>query len=481
MRENTQPTNETRRKLAADPHRPTYHFLPPANWMNDPNGLIQWRGRYHLFYQHNPHGPIWAAMHWGHAYSDDLIHWHDAPVALAPTPDGPDKDGVWSGCMVDDNGTPTIIYTAVAPETQCIATGSDDLMTWHRHPANPVIPTPPDGLKVGAFRDPCVWQDDEGWYMALGASLVKNGTAKGAVLLYRGRDLTNWSYVGPLFVGDGDETGDTWECPSFFTYGGRQVLIVSKTTHSDVLYFTGDYANHRFTPSRGGMVDYGAEFFAPQTFTDSHGRRLMFGWLLEGRDEDACIKAGWAGVMTLPRVLSLDDDSRLVSVPAPELEALRDTHHHATAVSVEPGKSGYITEIRGDALEISVTFARGEAEAFGVVVRQSPDGHEETRIFYDAIGERVVINRRRASLSATVQRETIHAPLPLKAGGTFDLRVFVDRSVIEVYADSGRAILSARVYPTRSDSTGIDLFSDGDVTHVHRLDVWTMKPIWPVA
>ena len=167
------PSIGSRARLAADPHRPQYHFLPPANWMNDPNGLIQWRDHYHLFYQYNPHGPVWGSIHWGHAISDDLAHWRDLPIALEPTPGGVDEDGVFSGCAVDDDGVPSILYTGVRRladdsrvELPCLATSSDDeLRTWHKHPHNPVIASPPPGVDVLGFRDHSVWQEDGTWYM----------------------------------------------------------------------------------------------------------------------------------------------------------------------------------------------------------------------------------------------------------------------------------------------------------------------------
>ena len=107
-------------------YRPQFHFSPKEHWMNDPNGPIFWKGRYHMFYQHNPGAAVWGDMHWGHASSPDMIHWRHLPIALAPTHGGMDKDGVFSGCTVDNNGVPTIVYTGTQPEVQCLATGRDD-------------------------------------------------------------------------------------------------------------------------------------------------------------------------------------------------------------------------------------------------------------------------------------------------------------------------------------------------------------------
>ena len=121
---------DLRAKLAGDRHRPLYHFIAPANWMNDPNGAFFWKGKYHLFYQYNPNGPFWGTIHWGHAISSDLVHWEDLPIALVPSKDGPDKGGCWSGCVVDDNGVPTALYTGLEPQTVCLATGDDELRTW---------------------------------------------------------------------------------------------------------------------------------------------------------------------------------------------------------------------------------------------------------------------------------------------------------------------------------------------------------------
>jgi len=162
--------------------RPRYHFQPPTNWMSDPNGPIQWKGQYHLFYQHHPYSPLWGPIHWGHAVSTDLVHWTHLPIALTPTPGGPDADGCWSGCAVDDDGVPTLIYTGVSRDsacqaqyrqTQCLATSKDDLRTWQKDPDNPVIASPPAAydVRVTGFRDPCVWKEDGAWYGVIGSGV----------------------------------------------------------------------------------------------------------------------------------------------------------------------------------------------------------------------------------------------------------------------------------------------------------------------
>lgn len=183
-----------RAKLQDDPQRPQYHFTAPCNWLNDPNGLIQWNGQYHLFYQHNPFNPLSETKHWGHAVSSDLIHWNDLPIALAPTPGTYDADGIYSGCAVDDNGTPTILYSGVrGPHLMvCLATGDDQLLSWIKYPGNPVVPDFPPGIKLLQtdegkihYRDPSVWREDGTWWMIVGTGISDIG---GAVLLYRSTD-----------------------------------------------------------------------------------------------------------------------------------------------------------------------------------------------------------------------------------------------------------------------------------------------------
>ena len=455
-----------------DPHRPAFHFLPERNWMNDPNGLIQWRGRFHLFYQHNPNGPHHADMHWGHAVSGDLVHWEHLPIALAPTPGGPDKDGVFSGCAVDHDGVPTLVYTGVRPEVQCIATGSEDMLTWTKHAGNPVIPAPPHGLEVTGFRDPWVWREDGVWYMVVGSGIKGKG---GAALLYRSPDLLAWEYVQPILVGDKDETGEMWECPCFFPLGGKHVLLVS--AHRTVLYFIGTYRDHVFTPESQGNTDFGGHFYAAQGLLDDQGRRIMWGWMWEGREDEAQRAAGWAGVQSLPRVVTLRDDGKLGIAPADEFSMLRHKHGHWDDVEVAPGAPWTPEDALGDCLEIQARLAPPRDGATELRVRRSPDGEEETVVRYDASAKTLSVDRARSSLSDTQSKDVRSAPLTPGPDGTLDLHVFVDRSVIEVFAN-GHCCLTARVYPTRSEATGVAFTAEGGAAAIRELDVWSLKSIW---
>ena len=202
-----------------DPHRPRYHFLPPSAWMNDPNGLIYWKGYYHLFYQYVSNDPPWERKKWGHAASTDLVHWIDLPIASAPTPGGPDQDGCFSGCAVNQDGVPTLIYTGVRGDQQlpCLATSPDDLIAWQKYAGNPVIATPPHDLDLFAFRDHTLWKEGAMWYQLVGAGIKGVG---GVVLLYRSPNLLDWEYMYPLYTGDQRSiepvwTGSMWECPDY--------------------------------------------------------------------------------------------------------------------------------------------------------------------------------------------------------------------------------------------------------------------------
>lgn len=451
-------------KLAADRQRPQYHLLPAANWMNDPNGPIYWRGKYHMFYQYNPNGAFWGDMHWGHAVSEDMLHWKHLPVALAPTPGGPDKDGVFSGCAVIDNGVPTMIYTSVNPETQSIATSGGDLTEWKKFAGNPVIAAPPAGLEVAGFRDPAVWKEGDRWLMALGSGFRGKG---GAILLYESKDLRHWSYQHPLVTGrmqagasakDPVDSGEMWECPDFFRLGDRHLLIVS--TERTVKYLLGGYADRHFQPDTTGGIDYGS-YYAARSMTDKGGRRILWGWLTEGRTAQAQRAAGWSGVMSLPRELTLLG-SQVQMRAAAEVETLR-------------GKA-LGSEAAGDCLELRAAIDPGDAVRAGLMLRVAPDRSEQTLVYYDREQRLICVDRSQSSTDPSADRGMQSGPFLLGRGEPLHLHIFLDGSVIEIFAND-RFCLTARVYPAGERSTGVALHASGGTAKMVSFEAWEMRPI----
>ncbi|HEX9018549.1 MAG TPA: glycoside hydrolase family 32 protein [Anaerolineaceae bacterium] len=479
-----------------DRQRPQYHFLAPANWLNDPNGLVQWQGTYHLFYQHNPNFPFWGNIHWGHATSPDLVHWQHQPVALAPAAEGPDESGVWSGCAVNWDGVPTMVYTGRLGESEnvCLATSHDGLLTWEKYPQNPVIAGRPDGLDTVGFRDPCVWRDNNRWMMAMGSGFRDVG---GAILLYSSDDLVHWQYLGPMLTGDSRQrepvwTGEMWECPNLFPLGDRYALMISPMDlHPARSLYTivmlGDLRGNQFVPQTLAKMDGGDfYFYAPQAFQDELGRRITIGWAREAHTVGASIEQGWAGVMTLPRLLDLNPGGQLRQRPVPEVEMLRGAERSWQNLSLGAGRGQdslmALNGLSGDTLELAVEFALEGAGsvlpgAFGLLVRRSPHGQEQTEIRIDRSNGSLSVDTMRSSLSREVEPGHYEIPLDLTGLDRVRLRVFLDRSIIEVFAND-IAVVTARIYPTREDSAGIAFFAERQPVTITSLRCWEMTTIW---
>ncbi|WP_433631832.1 glycoside hydrolase family 32 protein [Halomicrococcus sp. NG-SE-24] len=473
-----------RERVSDDRHRPRYHFTPPANWLNDPNGVVEWNDRYHLFYQYNPAGPFHGTIHWGHAVSEDLFRWEDEPIALTPTPGGPDADGCWSGCFVDNDGTPTLMYTGGSERHQlpCLATSDDtELRDWQKSPENPVVDTPPENEDLlsnadwtAEFRDHSIWRseagDEEGpWRQLIGSGIDGVG---GTALLFSSEDLRDWEYEGPFLVGDWRQTGPMWECPEFLSFDGGDLLHVSD--YSTVSYFRGEYDDERkrFETDETGQLDHGV-FYAPQSLTDDDGRTIMFGWLREDRDASAQWDAGWSGAMSIPRRLTTTDDGSLCVNPVDEIEQLRGTHHRITDLEVAPTDEDLVT-VEGDTLEIDVEFEPGDVAEIGLVLRASPDGRERTPVVFHPRHRKVSVERGQSSLDSSVNTARQWMPVKYTERGTVRMRVFLDRSVVEVFANEAQC-LSSRIYPTLPESTQVDLVARGGTGRVCSLDIWELE------
>jgi len=449
--------------------------------MNDPNGPIFFHGLYHMFHQYNPQGPVWGNMNWAHATSTDLIHWQHEPIAISPTPGGPDRDGVFSGSAILDHGKPTVIYTAVAPptidaeatlrdgvhtwrETQCLAVAQDDnLRTWKKLP-EPVIAAPPPGLAVTGFRDPYVWREGDNWMLTIGSGVHDKG---GMVLLYTSPDLRHWTYLHPLVEGTTSkaqtvnpvDAGDMWECPDFFPLGNRHVLLIS--TKGKVHWKVGTYVKQRFTPEKEGVVDWGS-YYAAKTMLDADGNRILWGWITETRPDAELIAAGWAGVMSLPRTLSLNAQNELQTEVAPLARKLRTGH-----TGINPDHTPAARQKILDTLRIHDLAAELE-------LRVQPKGSDFTLHVQSENGaDFATIACVNQSPSRQLRVNTLTAPLTGEAGSPVHVHLFLDGSVLEIFAN-GTTALTARIYQIPSGPLRVRLEGNAELTN---FDAWQMTPI----
>jgi beta-fructofuranosidase len=323
--------------IVSDPAFPALHIRPERGWLNDPNGLCRIDGSYHVFFQYNPHAPVHGNVHWGHASSPDLLRWTQQPVALFPRPGEIDAAGCWSGCVVDDAGVPTAVYTANPGDARTATVGlarSDrSLATWVQS-TTPVAGTP-DEEDIEEVRDPFVF-DVEGRRYAVQGAGSREGQPQ--LLLYDCEDLEHWVELGSLLTTADPVAADVaaaniWECPNLARVEDRWVLLISAWRWVDgthrldgVRYLLGDVVSRgeglQFQASSGGLLDDGPACYAPQLLVEPE-RTLLWAWSWElGRDFAQIAQAGWAGVLTFPRELFLHH-GELCSRPAAELTGLR--------------------------------------------------------------------------------------------------------------------------------------------------------------
>jgi beta-fructofuranosidase len=282
----------------SDPNRPIYHFHPPANWNNDPNGTIFYKGWHHLFYQLNPYGATWGHMHWGHARSRDLVNWEHLPIALGPSVEKGEEHVFSGGAISGPDGRPRLFYTSIGkrdPEQWMAAPADDDLMVWEKYARNPVVSLKNHGsLKVDEWRDPFLFREAGRTYMVCGGNLNSKRGGGGAVQLYEsgGPNLIEWRHRGVVF-----EYRDrrVWniECPNLFKLGSKWVLLISPENPCE--YFVGslDLAHGKFTPDTHGVLDPGRSYASNISY-DDRGRTLLWLW---GRTDSDPAK-GWQCCMT---------------------------------------------------------------------------------------------------------------------------------------------------------------------------------------
>jgi beta-fructofuranosidase len=511
---------------------PAYHIAPTRNWLNDPNGLFQFRGVYHVFYQHNPRGAAWGAISWAHVASTDLAHWTRLPLALAPGPQSYDADGVFSGSVTVVDGVPRLLYTCVSLfavrgyyfQQQCAAepvNASDPwLREWRkRDDINPLAMAPPPGGVHSQWRDPSrAWRDAPGgpWRLLLGAQVA----CAGAAALYQSYDFVSWSYAGLFAAQPANATtavcsqfgaapggGVAWETPSAFplTRSGSWVLlygdqVAGRTQWQRNSYVIGSYSANATTaaflphyPEQPALALDGGEVYAAQTLLEegaapeAHRRRLLLGWAQETPPGAA---RGWQGVLTLPRVLGLSRDGRaLTQAPAAELARLRAPAApvHAAAQPL----NGSITQLalppsasRGTQREVLLAFtcdAAADACAAGVLLTTSASGAAGARtnitVRVSRAAARGVLTVDRWHTGGEGDARPQHAEFALPPDASpLRLHIFVDHSIVEAFAEG--AAVASRVYPAADASAadwGVALFGDAASAHAR---VWELGSAW---
>lgn len=458
-----------RNHLLADPYRPTYHFAIPEDYAGpfDPNGAIFWRGQYHLFhiYQEN------RMNCFGHISSVDLVHWRQHPTPLYPTDKSIDR-GISSGnCFINKKGEATMLFHGVNAGN-CIATSMDDnLDHWTKLSSNPIVPNPL-GKEPYASWDPCGWVEGNTYYAIFGGN---PGHGKPAST-FKATELDGWKYVGPFLHHEmpGVATNEDTSCPDFFKLGGKRVLICIAHNRGN-RYYVGDWKNEQFVPEiheRMSWVDN--TYFAPESLEAPDGRRILWGWIFDQRDGKTRLASGWSGEMSLPRELSLGDDNRLRQKPIRELECLRYNGQTLKDITVSAGQDVVLGKISGNTIELELEIKPQDAKQVGVKVCRSPGGEEQTLIYYDAAEKALKVDATKSSLTEG-KRNVESAPFALKSREPLKLRVFVDRSVVEVFANERQAVVR-RIYPSRPDSLGVSVFANGGAVKVRQVKSWQMAP-----
>ncbi len=418
-------------------YRLGYHLMTPGGWMNDPNGFSFFKGWYHIFYQYYPYAAEWGPMHWGHARSRDLVHWETLPIALAPDEY---ENGCFSGSAVVHDDRLWLIYTghhtpdAIDPENfyqdQRVA-WSEDGIHFTKYGANPVLKTPVGNTKH--FRDPKVWQEGETFYMVLGSQDIEG---LGRALVYQSPDLLHWQLATELCKSVGkDKEGYMWECPDFFHLDNQDILLMSPQgieadgdrfrNLNQTGYLLGRVEDKKLVHQDFVEIDHGHDFYAAQTMLTPDGRRVMVGWMNAWDSPMPEIEDGWAGALTVPRELSIQD-GHILQKPVRELKGLRQ--EVLLNGKLEPQRDYTL----GRLAELELTF-REKAE--GVLLLLT-DGDKSLQLSLEP-GGRFVLNRN----TEDGERAAVwHYRESLK------LRMFIDRSSVEVFVGDGELTFTERIY-----------------------------------
>lgn len=487
--------------MQSDPHRPIYHFVAPEGYAFpfDPNGAIYWKGKYHLgfIYQKRPTRDfsLDSGHVWGHAVSTDLLHWTLYPDMLNFA-EGDREKGIFSGgAFLSKEGVPHLIYHGFGAGANLIARAADDeLKVWKKLTNGELKESNPPSESFSVF-DPCAWYEEKSdcYYQVSGG--MKPG-------LFKSRDMREWQYLGNAVSGENRmrHSFEDIACPAFFTIGDKWMLLfISHTLGAQ--YYIGDFSNDRFTPDRHGRMNWpGGSFFAIEQLKDANGRNIIWGWITQHTKPSHLRDYGWSGIMSLPRVVSLDETGTLQINPPAEVKLIRLHETLEDDIVLQPNQE-IALQANGKSLELKLEIAGEGRSPFGIKVFASPDRREQTVIRYEPTQEQLVVDFARSSVAAPVsvpsflftqdgqpgfnpETDDSHkpflnrvseqrAPLKLNNGEALKLDVFLDRCVIEVFAN-GRQAMTQLVYPELESSTGIRVFSGNETVRVRNVQSWTL-------
>lgn len=461
--------NEKSQEIINKNERHKYHLMPEIGWMNDPNGFSVFNDEYHLFYQYHPYSTKWGPMHWGHAKSKDLVIWEYLPAAMAPDQEF-DKDGCFSGTAIQIEDKHVLMYTGVrnqkpgtneeVTQIQCLAIG--DGVNYTKIKNNPIISKnqiPEDSIMCD-FRDPKIWSKDGMFYSIMG---LRDTDGSGKLVLYKSENLTHWDYVGVLDYSR-NKVGKMWECPDLFELDGEDVLLMSPqefepeghkhTNGHSTIYFIGnfDYNTAKFEKNSYDEIDYGLDFYAPQTILSPDGRRIMTAWMQCWGRNIPSDKHGWAGAMTLPRELRVVD-GKLYQHPIKEIRNYRG--ESVKYNNVEVNGSVDFDGICGKTIELQVEVDLKNANTFAMKVMKGDS--EETIIKYDRESKFLTFDRTNSGgkIEGPNARKV---PVELK-DNKLSLNIFMDTYSIEMFIQNGEATMTSTVYP-KLESQGIEFLSD---------------------
>ena len=475
----------------SDPHRPHYHYVNPEGVLNDPNGLCYWQDRWHLFYQAYP--PEDPRQHWGHAISTDLVHWEDLPYCIYPDP----EDRCFSGATYVEENRVIAMYHGTRAGNMIAISSDPLLLNWEKVADKPVIPMrSPDGSEppYNVF-DPCIWKNGD-WYYSLSAGQRNDGPGSQHVatdFLFRSKDLEHWEYLHPFLEGDRyTRVGDDGACPYFWPIGSKCILLFFSHT-SGGQYLLGDYDQdqQKFHVTYGEKFNFGPAgpggVHAPSAAPQADGSVIAIFNMNPAKPSD-----GWNQIMTLPRRLTLNKDGNDVDIAvAGDVESLRQEGVTLKNVTVPANEELTFDNILGNCYELAFEVESQPHSSLIIDVLKSPDAQEYTRItLYRDRGyiDRANYVRDRTTLvtldntrGSVLPEFRARAPeivnVPLEKTEPAKFRVFVDKSVVEVFVNDKRCV-ALRTYPIKPDSQLISMRSVGNPTHIRSIGFWPMNGIY---